>query len=187
MFVPIINKLIDLKYFFIFFCSIMFYGPVTSVAISDGLDGMVSFPLIMNFIFLSIVSIFVKKYEYLIISVVSIGFLLSFLFFNINRAKIFMSDCGAVLCGMLMASLYILLKVELFMFIVGGLFAVNVFTIVLQVIAIKFYKKKIFKMAPLHHHFELLGFQETTIVFYVWLISLILLICGLYAYLTLIF
>ncbi len=180
--IPIINKYVNMKSAYVPVFAFFFLAALNSVAVSDGLDGMISFPLIMNFIFLSIVSIFLKNYEYLIICVVTIGFLLSFLFFNINKAKIFMSECGSILCGTLLLSLYFLLKVELFLWIFAALFAINIISTTLQVIAIRIYKKKIFKMAPLHHHFELSGFSETTIVFYVWLISLLLFIVGLYSY-----
>lgn len=185
--IPFINIIINLKYLYIPFSLCVFLGGVNGVGVTDGLDGMVSFPLIMNFIFLSIVAICYGKYEFFIICITMIGILLSFLFFNMNKAKIFMSDCGSIFSGMLLSTLYILLKVEIFLLIVGGIFAINIISTTLQVYFIRTYKKKLFLMAPLHHHFELLGFQETTIVFYVWWFSIIFFIIGLYGFLNYIF
>lgn len=181
IYVPLLNISLNLKVFYIFFISIfLFLGGINGVNMTDGLDGLVSFPLISNFIFLFIVSLIKKDLQMLSILVSITGILLGFLYFNISKAKVFMSDCGAIFLGVLLSTLYTLLKVECYFLIVGGIFAINVISSFLQVISIKFFKKKIFKMAPLHHHFELLGFQENTIVFYVWWWSIILLILGLF-------
>lgn len=180
VYLPLVNIMINLKAFYIFFISIfLFLGIINGVNMTDGLDGMVSFPLILNFIFLFIVSIFQKQKAISYISICMIGILLGFLYFNINKAKIFMSDCGAIFLGGLVGSLYVLLKVEFFLLIVGGIFVINVLTSFIQVMAIKFFKKKIFLMAPLHHHFELLGFKETTIVLYTWWWSMLFFFIGL--------
>lgn len=89
-----------------------------------------------------------------------------------------MSDCGAIFLGVLLGSLYVFLKVEFFLVIVGGVFVVNILSSFLQVVSIKWRKKKIFRMAPIHHHFELLGYKETTVVFYVWWWSILLFFLG---------
>jgi phospho-N-acetylmuramoyl-pentapeptide-transferase len=145
---------------------------------TDGLDGMVTFPLILNFLFLFIVSIWEKNIIISYITICMIGILLGFLYFNINKAAIFMSDCGAIFLGVLLGSLYVFLKVEFFLVIVGGVFVVNILSSFLQVVSIKWRKKKIFRMAPIHHHFELLGYKETTVVFYVWWWSILLFFLG---------
>ena len=145
---------------------------------TDGLDGMVTFPLILNFLFLFIVSVVQNNIKISYLSISMIGVLLGFLYFNINKAKIFMSDCGAIFLGTFLGSLYVILKVEFFLPIVGMIFLINVLSSFIQVVSIKFFKKKIFLMAPLHHHFELLGYKETTVVFYVWWWSILFFFIG---------
>jgi phospho-N-acetylmuramoyl-pentapeptide-transferase len=179
IYIPILNMILNLKLFYVFFISIFFFlGVINGVNMTDGLDGMVTFPLILNFLFLFIVSVVKNEIHISYICICMIGILLGFLYFNINKARIFMSDCGAIFLGGFLGTLYVLLKVEFFLPIVGIVFVVNVITSFIQVTSIKYFKKKIFLMAPLHHHFELLGVKETTIVFYVWWWSLLFFFIG---------
>lgn len=177
--IPLFDINLNLKYFYMPFVGIfLFLGVINGVNMTDGLDGMVTFPLILNFLFLFIVSIVKKQILISYISICMVGILLGFLYFNINKAKIFMSDCGAIFLGVFLGTLYVLLKVEFFLPIVGIIFVINIITSFLQVVSIRFFKKKIFKMAPIHHHYELLAYKETTIVFYVWWWSIIFFLIG---------
>jgi len=181
VYIPIINIFLDLKYFYVIFGGVFVYlGTINGVNMTDGLDGMVTFPLITNILFISIVSFFTAHREIFIFSGSILGVLMGFLYMNIHKAKIFMGDSGSVFLGMLLASLFILLRIEFFLLITGMVFVVNILSSFLQVVSIRYYKKPIFKMAPIHHHFELLGHKETSIVFYVWWWSLIFLFLGLF-------
>jgi phospho-N-acetylmuramoyl-pentapeptide-transferase len=182
--IPIINAVIDLKYFYLLFAGIfVFLGSINGINMTDGLDGMVTFPLILNGLFISIVACFsCGKTNLLLLSGGFTGALMGFLYMNINKAKIFMGDCGSVFLGMLLASMFMLLKLECFFLITGVIFAVNLISSFLQIISLTFFKKRIFKMAPLHHHFELLGHKETTIVFYVWWWSIVAFAVGIGLY-----
>lgn len=172
--IPVFNIFINLKYFYIIFAGIfVFLGAVNGVNFTDGLDGMVTFPLILNFFFLAIASFVNHNNQVFALTGGIIAILMGFLFMNINKAKIFMSDSGSIFLGMLLGSLFILLRMEFFFLITGMIFAINVFVSFIQVTAINIFKKKVFKMAPLHHHFELSGYSETTIVFYTWWFSLL--------------
>lgn len=175
---------VDLSYIYPICASIFILLTINGVNMTDGLDGLVSFPLLMNLFFFMIISYMANNYKIFYFSVSIIAVIISFLFFNIYPAKIFMSDSGSLLLGSLLAILYLQTKSEFFIFIVGGIFVVNIFTSFLQIIWIQFLHRKLFKMAPLHHHFEMLKIHETTIVFYNWLISTILLFIGVVLYLS---
>lgn len=108
-----------------------------------------------------------------------IPIMLSFLAFNLHPAKLFMGDSGAIFLGSILAILYLLTGLEFFFPIVGFIFTANFFSSFLQVFAIKMFNKRIFKMAPLHHHFEILGYKEKSIVYGSWLTSLLMMLLGL--------
>ena len=183
VYIPIIKIIINLKYFYLIFAGIfVFIGTINGVNMTDGLDGMVTFPLITNLLFISIVSFIMGNNQIFIFSGSLLGVLMGFLYMNINKAKIFMGDSGSVFLGMLLASLFIFLRIEFFLLITGIIFVVNILSSFIQVISIKYYQKPIFKMAPIHHHFELLGHKETSIVFYVWWWSLFFLFVGLFIF-----
>lgn len=183
IFIPILNIYWNLNYLYIFFTGIcMFLGSINGTNMTDGLDGMVTFPLILNTLFICIVSFHMGNGSIFLLSGGIMGALMGFLYMNITKAKIFMGDTGSVFLGMLIGSLFIMLKIECFFLISAMVFAINVISSFLQVFSIRYFKRRIFKMAPLHHHFELLGYSESEIVFRVWWWSLIFFIIALGVY-----
>ena len=110
-----------------------------------------------------------------------IGAGLGFLWFNSSPAKIFMGDVGSLPLGAVLGVLSIMLKLELFLVIVGGLFVVEAISVILQVGSFKLRKKRIFRMAPIHHHFEKLGWSENTVVMRFWIFSALCLMLGILA------
>ncbi len=178
---------LNISYIYILFWYFILVGTSNSVNFTDGLDGLVSFPLILNFIFLLIVSVseyflifnnIIINYNYLIfinyliifISII-LGSLLSFLYYNFYPAKIFLGDVGSLSLGFLLAAIFILLNKEFILFISGFVFFIEFISVILQIFWFNFLNKRIFLMAPLHHHYELLNYKEQNIVFFFWFLS----------------
>ena len=108
-----------------------------------------------------------------------IGSCLGFLWFNAPPAKIFMGDTGSLSLGGSIASVAIIVKHEIVLAIVGGLFVLETASVIIQVVSFKLTGKRVFKMAPIHHHFEKKGWAESTVVIRFWIISIILALIGL--------
>jgi phospho-N-acetylmuramoyl-pentapeptide-transferase len=108
-----------------------------------------------------------------------VGGALGFLWFNSYPAKVFMGDTGALALGSALGTLAILLKKELWLIIIGGVFVAEVLSVIIQVLYYKRTKKRIFKMAPLHHHFELCGWEEPTVVTRLWIVGILLVLFSL--------
>ena len=108
-----------------------------------------------------------------------IGAALGFLWFNAPPAKVFMGDTGSLSMGGTLGTLALITKHEIVLAIIGGLFVLETFSVIIQVISYKLTGKRIFKMAPLHHHFEKKGWAESTIVIRFWIITVVLALIGL--------
>ncbi len=159
-----------------------------AVNLTDGLDGLATGPLLSNFASFAIITYLAghKKFaaylfipyagssEMVIIATILIGALLGFLWYNAHPAQIFMGDVGSLPLGAGLALLALMARQELLLIISGGIFVMETLSVILQVLSFKLLGRRIFKMAPIHHHFELLGWQETKITVRFWIISFIL-------------
>ncbi len=188
------NLLINLGWFFIPFYIFIIVGSSNAVNLTDGLDGLATVPVILVascFAFISYVTGNIVFSEYLQIPYIRgvgevsifcgsiIGACLGFLWFNAPPAKIFMGDTGSLSLGGSLGAVGIITKHEIVLAITGGLFVFEAISVIVQVISYKLTGKRIFKMAPIHHHFEKKGWQESTIVIRFWIISIILAMIGL--------
>jgi len=177
--VPFFNTELDLGYLFIPFVIFVFLAVTNGVNLTDGLDGLAGGVSLIYFIgFAFILSFFMTRQidlgvgqaligEYgnlLTVCGATIGSLLAYLIFNSHPASVFMGDTGSLALGGLITSVSIVTKLSLFVPILGFLFAMSALSVLLQVLYYKRTKKRIFKMAPLHHHFEKSGMNETKIV-----------------------
>ena len=159
----------------------MVIGTVNGVNFTDGLDGLASSVTIMVATFFSVVAIGTKSgIEPITCAVV--GALMGFLLFNVYPAKIFMGDTGSLALGGLVAGTAYMLQMPLFLLIVGLIYVVEVLSVMIQVTYFKIsHGKRIFKMAPIHHHFELCGWSETRVVAVFSIITAILCLIALLA------
>jgi phospho-N-acetylmuramoyl-pentapeptide-transferase len=107
------------------------------------------------------------------------GASLGFLWFNAHPAEVFMGDVGSLALGGALGTVAVLIKQELLLLFLGGVYIIELMSVVLQVGSYKLRKKRIFKMAPLHHHFEILGWTETKIITRFWILGLIMALCAL--------
>tara|TARA_B100000029_G_scaffold47843_1_gene43860 strand:+ start:5748 stop:6833 length:1086 start_codon:yes stop_codon:yes gene_type:complete len=188
------NLVIDLGWFFIPFYIFIIVGSSNAVNLTDGLDGLATVPVILVaacFAFISYVTGHIIFSEYLLIPYIKgvgeasvfcgsiIGACIGFLWFNAPPAKIFMGDTGSLALGGSLGGIGIITKHEIVLAITGGLFVLEAISVIVQVVSFKLTGKRIFKMAPIHHHFEKKGWPESTVVIRFWIISIILAMIGL--------
>jgi len=188
------NLVINLGWFFIPFYVFIIVGSSNAVNLTDGLDGLATVPVILVaacFAFISYVTGNIVFSEYLLITYIKdvgevavfcgaiIGACIGFLWFNAPPAKIFMGDTGSLALGGSLGGIGIITKHEIVLAITGGLFVLEAISVIVQVISFKLTGKRIFKMAPIHHHFEKKGWPESTVVIRFWIISIILAMIGL--------
>ena len=188
------NLVINLGWFFIPFYLFVIVGSSNAVNLTDGLDGLATVPVILVagcFAFISYVSGNIIFSEYLLIPYIEgvgeiavfcgaiIGASIGFLWFNAPPAKIFMGDTGSLALGGSLGTIGVVTKHEIVLAITGGLFVLEAVSVIVQVVSFKLTGKRIFMMAPIHHHFEKKGWPESTVVIRFWIISLILAMIGL--------
>jgi len=188
------NLVINLGWFFIPFYLFILVGSSNAVNLTDGLDGLATVPVILVaacFAFISYVTGNIVFSGYLQIPYIEgvgeasifcgsiIGACLGFLWFNAPPAKIFMGDTGSLALGGSLGAVGIITKHEIVLAITGGLFVLEAISVIAQVVSFKLTGKRIFKMAPIHHHFEKKGWPESTVVIRFWIISIILAMIGL--------
>src|SRR5210317_943032 len=188
------DLVINLGWFFIPFSVFIIVGASNAVNLTDGLDGLATVPVILVaacFAFISYVAGNIIFSEYLQITYIEgtgeisifcgaiIGSCLGFLWFNAPPAKIFMGDTGSLSLGGSLGAIGIITKHEIVLAITGGLFVLEAVSVMVQVISYKMTGKRVFKMAPIHHHFEKKGWPESTVVIRFWIISIILAMIGL--------
>ena len=188
------NLVINLGWFFIPFSVFIIVGSSNAVNLTDGLDGLATVPVILVascFAFISYVTGNMVFSDYLQIPYIEgvgevsifcgsiIGACLGFLWFNAPPAKIFMGDTGSLALGGSLGAVGIITKHEIVLAITGGLFVLEAVSVIVQVISYKLTGKRVFRMAPIHHHFEKKGWAESTVVVRFWIISIILAMIGL--------
>ena len=188
------NVLINLSFFFIPFAIFVIIGASNAVNLTDGLDGLAIVPvmiaasvfglisyLVGNSIFANYLQIhyMVGSGELAVFCGAMVGAALGFLWFNAPPAMVFMGDTGALSMGGALGSISVITKHEIVLAIVGGVFVLETVSVILQVTSFKMTGKRIFRMAPLHHHYEKKGWAESTIVIRFWIIAMILALVGL--------
>jgi len=188
------NLVINLGLFFIPFSIFIIVGSSNAVNLTDGLDGLATVPVMLvalSFTLICYVTGNIVFSEYLQIPYITnvgetsifcgamVGSCLGFLWFNAPPAKIFMGDTGSLSLGGSLGAVSIISKHEIVLGIIGGLFVLETVSVIIQVVSYKLTGKRVFMMAPLHHHFEKKGWAESTVVIRFWIISIILALIGL--------
>ncbi len=188
------NFIIDFGIFYFFISIFIIIGSANAVNLTDGLDGLAIVPVMivaMSFSFIVYVSGNIVFSNYLLIQYIPgtgelavfcgslIGAALGFLWFNAPPAKVFMGDTGSLALGGSLGTIAVISKHEVLLAIIGGLFVLETLSVVIQVIIFKITGKRVFLMAPLHHHFEKKGWAESTIVIRFWIITIVLALIGL--------
>jgi len=179
----------NLGWFYIPFAVFLIVGVSNAVNLTDGLDGLVTIPSVMAFIAYGVMSYIaghaaLAAYlnvpfipgsgEMAVFCTAIVGGCLGFLWFNAQPAQIFMGDVGSLPIGAALAMVAIITKNELLLILVGGIFLLETVSVIVQVASFKLTGKRIFKMAPLHHHFELKGWKESKVIVRFWIIAFVL-------------
>ncbi len=175
-------------------CYFTVVGTSNAVNLTDGLDGLAILPTVMVGAALGLIAYLVGNSEfsgYLQIPYIAgvgelsvfcgalVGAGLGFLWFNTYPAQVFMGDIGALALGAALGIVAVMVRHEIVLFLMGGLFVLEAVSVILQVASFKLTGKRIFKMAPIHHHFELMGWPEPRIIVRFWIITLVLVLAGL--------
>ena len=189
------NGYFDLGYFYILLIIIIIMASSNAVNLTDGLDGLATGLTAISCLVFSVIAYASSRFDFsdylniiyipnsgelFIFCLATVGSCIGFLWYNAHPAKIFMGDTGSLALGAALGTLAILLKKEILLIIVGGVFVIESLSVILQVLYFKYTKrkygvgKKIFRMAPLHHHFELSGWVENHVVVRFWIIGILL-------------
>jgi phospho-N-acetylmuramoyl-pentapeptide-transferase len=192
--IPFLKDMVPLGWFFVPFAVFVIVGASNAVNLTDGLDGLATVPVIIAALCFAIIAYLVGNVvfaNYLQIHHVAgsgeltifcgalVGACLGFLWFNAPPAQVFMGDTGSLALGSALGTIAVIIKHEMVLAIVGGLFVMETVSVIIQVLSFKLTGKRVFRMAPIHHHFEKLGWSEPTVVIRFWIIACILGLIGL--------
>ena len=195
LYVPFLKKaVLDLGWLYVPFATLLLVGYSNGVNLTDGLDGLATGLVIMVALTLAVLCYlagradyaaylqipFVKRsWELAVYSLALVGAAVGFLWFNAHPAEIMMGDTGSLALGGVIGVISLVIKKEILLFLLGGVFVLEVLSVAIQVASFKLTGKRVFKMAPLHHHFELLGWPESKVVTRFWILGGLFAILGL--------
>ena len=175
--IDLFGNIVDIGFLYYPLIVFVFLGTTNAYNFCDGLDGLASgigMIIILSLVFITNVT---SQQIYIIIIVSSI---LGFLCYNYHPAKVFMGDCGSLAIGGYIASLFIILKKEIYLIVFGLPLLIEILSVIIQVIYYKFTKgKRVFLMTPLHHHFELLGLKEIEVDILFWVFTILCCLIGI--------
>ena len=179
--IPFTELTIDLGILYVAFMVFWLVGFSNAVNLTDGLDGLVSGTASIAFAAFGFIALLNEQSDVALFAFAVTGALLGFLLFNKNPAKVFMGDTGSLALGGALAMLSIVTKSELMLLLIGLVFVIETLSVILQVGSYKLRKKRIFKMSPIHHHFELSGWSEWKVVTVFWSIGLVVAVIAVLA------
>jgi phospho-N-acetylmuramoyl-pentapeptide-transferase len=195
LYVPLLREpLLDLGWFYIPFGAFVVVSFGNAVNLTDGLDGLATMPVIIASLAFLLIAYLVGRADYAgylgiphvlgvgdlaVLCMAIVGAGLAFLWFNAPPAAVFMGDTGSLALGGALGAIAVACQHEIVLGIIGGLFVIEALSVILQVFFYKRTGKRIFRMAPIHHHFEQIGWSESTVVIRFWIISFVLALAGL--------
>ncbi|HAA64217.1 MAG TPA: phospho-N-acetylmuramoyl-pentapeptide-transferase, partial [Thermoanaerobacter sp.] len=168
-------------YFYIPFIVFVIVGTVNSVNLTDGLDGLAAGVSFIVMAFFTMTALFLNNITYGAFSAALTGGLLGFLRYNRHPAEIFMGDTGSLAIGGAIATAAVLTKLPLILPLLGIIYVAEALSVIIQVLSFRLFGKRVFKMSPLHHHFELSGWQEQNVVYAFWIVTLIAMFISFYS------
>jgi phospho-N-acetylmuramoyl-pentapeptide-transferase len=188
------EAVVDLGWWYVPFAALVIVGTSNAVNLTDGLDGLAIGPVIISASTLGVLGYMAGHSEFaqyllipyvpdvgeiLVLAAALVGAGAGFLWYNSYPAEIFMGDVGSLSLGGVLGTMAVVTKNEFLFVIIGGIFVIEALSVILQVASYKTRKKRIFRMAPIHHHFELAGWPETKVIVRFWIVSLVLAILAL--------
>jgi phospho-N-acetylmuramoyl-pentapeptide-transferase len=168
----LVDYQIDLGVFYIVFVYLVVAGTTSAVNLTDGLDGLAAgCAAIVLLSFIAITFVTTGQRDLAVLSACLVGACIGFLWFNSFPAQIFMGDTGSLFLGGAIAGLAVMTKTEVLLIVLGGIFVVEALSVVIQVVSFQAFRKRVFLMAPIHHHFELQAWSETKIILRFWIVA----------------
>lgn len=177
---PFLDVSVDIGFFYLFIVLFWLVGFSNAVNLTDGLDGLVSGISAIAFGAFAVLAWDQSQFDVALFSFAVVGSVLGFLVFNAHPAKIFMGDTGSLALGGALAAVALLTNLEIILVIIGGVFVIETLSVIIQVISFKTTGKRVFKMSPLHHHYELVGWSEWRVVVTFWSVGLLCAALGIY-------
>jgi phospho-N-acetylmuramoyl-pentapeptide-transferase len=178
--IPGTNIDFDLGFIYVLLIIFMLVGTSNAVNLTDGLDGLVSGTAAIAFGAYAVLAYNQQQLDVAIFSIAVVGAVLGFLVFNAHPAKVFMGDTGSLALGGALAAIAIVTNLEILLVIIGGVFVIETLSVMIQVASFKTTGKRVFKMSPLHHHYELSGWSEWRVVVTFWFVGLLFALLGIY-------
>ena len=179
--IPFTSFKLPLGVLYVPFVIFVYAAMTNAVNLTDGLDGLASTVSVLVLTFFGVLTFIIKDYSLTIFSVALIAGLIGFLKFNAYPAKVFMGDTGSLAIGGAITTIAIISGYPLLIVIVGGIYVVEALSVIIQVTSFKLTGKRVFKMAPIHHHFEQCGWNEVKVVTVFSIITVVLCIIGFFA------
>lgn len=180
--VPFVNAPLSLGIFYLPFLAVFMVGFSNAVNLTDGLDGLAAGTAAIAFAAFAFMAWWDSQWNVSVFAMATVGALLGFLIYNRHPARLFMGDTGSLALGGALSAVAVLTRSELWLVLVGVIFIVEVLSVVIQVISFQSFGKRVFKMSPIHHHFELSGWSEWRVVTTFWATTLALCVVALYLY-----
>ncbi len=182
--IPFTTWNVDLGMLYYVFVFVMIVGTSNAVNLTDGLDGLAAGSCAIASVAYVVISVALGYVNFAVFSAALTGACLGFLFYNQHPAKMFMGDTGSLALGGALAAMAILTKTELLLIIAGGLYVIEALSVIIQVVSFKTRGVRVFKMSPIHHHFELSGWSEVKVVTVFWSFSAIMAILSIFVVLA---
>ena len=179
IYLPFLKNGINLGTMFVPFVVLVMVSSVNAVNLTDGLDGLAAGLIIIAMLSFALIAYIQNIGSMVLFSLIVVFSSLGFLVYNFFPAQIFLGDVGSLALGGALASVAIFTRAELLLLIIGGVFVIETLSVILQVVSVKLRGKIIFKMSPVHHHFELCGWKEPKIIIRFWIAGIILAIIGI--------
>lgn len=177
--IPLVDSTVDLGYAYYVLAFIIILGTTNAVNLTDGLDGLATGISAIAGAAFAVVGLLVGSLSVTFFGIIISAVCLGFLYFNANPAKVFMGDTGSLALGGAFAGMAIATKTELLLIVIGFVFVVEALSVILQVASFKTRGVRIFRMSPIHHHFELGGWSERKVVYVFWAVSLVMALLGI--------
>ncbi len=179
LWIPLVDSTVDLGYAYYILAFIIILGTTNAVNLTDGLDGLATGISAIAGAAYAVVGLLVGSLSVTFFGIIVSAVCLGFLYFNANPAKVFMGDTGSLALGGAFAGMAIATKTELLLIVIGFVFVVEALSVILQVASFKTRGVRIFRMSPIHHHFELGGWSERKVVYVFWSVSLVMALLGI--------
>lgn len=179
LWIPLVDITVDLGFAYYILALFIIIGTTNAVNLTDGLDGLATGISAIAGVAYAVVGLLVGSLSVTFFGIIVSGVCLGFLYFNANPAKVFMGDTGSLALGGAFAGMAIATKTEILLVIIGFVFVVEALSVILQVASFKTRGVRIFRMSPIHHHFELGGWSERKVVYVFWAVSLVTSLLGI--------